>query len=185
MQVERSLSISPAGNMGAWRRLGIRPGQPASFELSVTASHDAAGQDALADVRPMLAVFEIPRHPVHTHGIWLDRHIVDPPAAKGAFKLVHRKFVTLEPGTTQLSVPVPQNGKQLYVRTFVKNGEGSGVILQQGAPTRNELDVSLGDWDVEKSIATGPSEVRAAVASVPRDIDRQVVVAILVYVRYL
>jgi hypothetical protein len=184
LQVARVLSFSPTGNVAAWQRFEVHPEQPSLFTLSVTAPDTPAGHAALAKATVALAVYEIPRHPVHARitNTWVERHIVDPPAASGAFKLAHRKFVKVGPGRTQLSVPVPHTGKQIYVRTFVVHGEGSGITLGQGAPTRNELKTVSGPLSVEKSIAAGPSTVRAAVATVPAGVTHWV--AILVYVRY-
>jgi hypothetical protein len=182
LQVARMLSFSPTGNMNAWRTFDVRPDQPALFSLRVTAPETAAGRAALAKAQLTLAVFDVPRHPVHSHGMWVERHIVDPPGATGAFKLVHQRFVKVDPGRTQLTVPAPHSGKQIYVRTFVVRGKGSGVVLRPGAPTPEELNAASGDWSVEKSIQPGPSTLRAAVATVPAGTRH--LVAILVYVRY-
>ncbi len=182
MQVQRTLSLSPTGNIAAWRLFDVRPGLPATFTLSVTSTHDAAGRQALAQATLRLGVFEKPRHPVLSHGVWIDRHIVDPAAARGAYRLVHRKFVRVEPGRTELKVPVPRTGEQIYVRTFVVGGEGSGVALRPGAGTPHPLATAQGPWRAEKSFAAGTSMAQAAVAIVPAGTRRQV--AMLVYSRY-
>lgn len=182
MQVQRTLSLSPTGNVAAWRSFDVQPGVPATFALSVTSTGDAAGRAALARATLRLGVFEKPRHPVLSHGVWADRHIVDPAAARGAFRLVHRQFVRVQPGRTQLSVAVPHTGEQIYLRTFVVGGEGSGVVLRRGAATPNDLATATGPWRVEKLVAAGTSTVQAAVAIVPAGAQRQV--AMLVYSRY-
>jgi hypothetical protein len=182
MQVERLLSSSPTGNVHAWRAFHIQPGVPAIFRLSVTSTDDAAGRAALARATLQLGVFEIPRHPARSRGVWIERHIVDPAAARGAFVLVHRKFTRIGPGRHALTVPVPADGQQIYVRTFVVRGEGSGITLKPGPRTHNELQSAVGPWSVEKSIDSGPSTVRVALATVPRGVERRV--GMLVYVRY-
>jgi len=183
IQSERSLSVSPSGNIAAWHRLGIAPGRAARFTLTVTAPDDPAGRAALARARPALAIFERPGDRTPDHGLWIDRHIVDPPAAKGSFTLVRREFVTLAAGTTRLTVPVPEHGGQVYVRTFVKNGERSGVTLSAGQVTDQDLRAFVAPWSIEKLFAAGSSTVPAAVATVPKGARPNAMVAILVYVR--
>src|SRR5262249_20090595 len=113
---------------------------------------------------------------------WIERHMVDPAAARGAFLLVDRQFDTVGPGRTTITVPLPDNGHQLYVRTFVVRGEGSGILLRHGETTAGELAAADGRWSIERSIAPGATTAKSAVAIVPPGTRR--VVATLVYERY-
>lgn len=183
MQVQRILSLSPDGNQAAWKHFRVQTNVPATFTLSVTAADDAEGRQALASVKLQLGVFEVPRHPVLAHGVWIARHIVDPPGASGAFELVRRKFQTIGAGHTPLTVPTgPGAHKQLYVRTFLIHGQGSAATLQPGPTTPYQLRLaSTGPWDVEKLLSAGVTKVPAAVAVAPTGAEGRV--AMLVYRR--
>lgn len=184
MQVQRSLSLSPTGNVAAWRTFKIRPQVPATFTLSVTSSNDTGGRAALAKASLRLGVFELPRHPAHAHGLWVERHVVDPAGARGAFVLVDRELRTVGPGRTQLTVPAPARASEaeLYVRTFVIHGDRAHVQLQQGAANPREIGTARGPWHVAKYLHPGPATVQAGLVIVPSAVERRV--AILVYSRY-
>jgi hypothetical protein len=182
MQAERSLSLSPRGNVAAWRKLNVTPGAPATFTLSVTATQDPAGLAALAETDLRFAVFELPMHPLHVHGIWVARHVVDPPGARGAFTLVHHDLVTVGPGSTQLTVSAPSSDGEIYVRSFAVHGQRSGVEMAAGAGNPREINTVQRSWSVATYLHAGPTTIRAGLANVPGGDERRVM--ILVYARY-
>ena len=183
MQVERILVLLADRQHGRLAKSSTSTRtSPALFTLSVTAPTTAAGRAALAKARLALAVFEIPRHPELAHGMWVDRHIVDPPAASGAFKLVHRKFVTVgaRRHPAQRAGPALAVGRSTCAPSWSR-ARGRASRCGKGPRPATSSD-HLRPWSVEKSIAAGPSKVRAAVATVPAGVSRWV--AILVYERY-
>lgn len=182
MQVERSLSLSPTGNMAAWRAFDVQPHLPARFTLSATSTDDAQGQAALSRASLRLGVFEVPTHPVHANGIWVQRHLVDPAPARGAFVLVHHEALLVAPGRTQLTLPVPVSNAELYVRTFVVHGSVAGVDIEPGAANPREIATAKGRWHLATHLHPGQSTVQAGLAVVPPGVERRVVV--LVYARY-
>jgi hypothetical protein len=182
LRAERSLSLSPTGNVAAWRSLGITPGISTTFTLSVTAADDPTGRAALARASLRLGIFELPRHPLHIHGIWLARHIVDPPGARGAFVLVRHDYVTVGPGTTPLSVSAPASDGELYVRSFAVHGQRSDVELTAGAGNPREIQTVQRTWSIASYLHAGPTTIRAGVAQVPPGDKRRIM--IVVYSRY-
>jgi len=182
MQVARTLAVAPDANIAAWADLGVTPKKTATITLSATANDNADGRAALAATKLELGVFEKPLHPIKKHRVWIDRHIVDPGDARGAFQLVDWSFQSVTSGRHDLTIPMPTTDRQVYVRTFVVRNQDSGITLQHGSNTKGELGSTRSALHIERLVEPGASMVHAAVAIVPPDTERQI--AILVYVRY-
>jgi len=182
MQVARTLALSPDANIAAWADLGVTTKKTSTITLSATANDNADGHAALAATQLELGVFEKPLHPIHKHGVWLDKRVVDPGEARGAFELVSKSFQTVSAGRHPLTVDMPDTDRQVYVRAFVVDDHDSGIMLRHGPNTKGELGSTHTALHVERLIAPGASTAHAAMAIVPPDTER--VIAILVYVRY-
>lgn len=182
MQQQRMLAVAPQANVTAWRWLGVQPGAPATFRLQAVGDGSAAATSALAQTRLQLGVFERPLHAVQAHGIWIDRHIVDPSVGQGAYRLVKRHFTKVQTGETPVVVKLPQGDHRLYIRSFLVRGEGSNASLRPGPAVPGQVALVAGPWSVERLMEPGADSAQVAVASVPADVTR--VVCTLVYERY-